>query len=591
MPTDGLVPAVGEVTPMRLAEGPAQRKNAGSEIPAVPGRPDLPDTVITGRPAEAAGDAATGAAMLEPGAQLAMRNQQTARNVAAAGAETPKKIPVGEATDIKPQVVEPAGSPKVKEPKAEKLPVGEATEIKPETAKPAESPKTDARLAEVERLKAATDSPVVRKALDERATKIKKELKDEADAEQRRNDAAELRRTAALTKDPEIKEALFEKAKAIEKADAIPAGKTVEGQPEIKADVPKKIPTGKAKEIENATDESTKQKGVREERSQGNEGGQAAETGASDSVQRSEKGKNAKGDETLADIGFPQLDEAFMEHQQRAQRAAEPAPEPAVLERGRRQTREAIEKGIKEGSFGKDEGELALWALDKNPELARGLRFETTNGKKGDIARAVYNSAERIVKIFKDKTEGGSERAAHEILHHTERMMPPEIQRGIRREWRRALDAEIEKSKPEVADALRNVEKGITGGKDAFEAMKQAFKDGVLDRDKHYALTNPSEYWAVNASRILAERFTGRNAWRTAAVRWVKDMVEHVKGSVGLRSDAPILKALDDLLDTSKNAGVDRSTSTLKTAESKAMIADEKPTKEQRRAKYREATK
>ncbi len=251
---------------------------------------------------------------------------------------------------------------------------------------------------------------------------------------------------------------------------------------------------------------------------------------------------------------------------------AQPAPTPAAIERGRRQTRAAIEKGIEDGTFSKDEGGLALWALDQNPNLARGLRVETAANGATDPARAVYNTVSRIVKAFTNK-ESSPERAVHEILHHSERMMPPEVQRGIRREWRAALEAEIKKAKPEQAKALQSIVDGITGGKEAFDAMKAAFRDGVLDRTKHYHLTNPSEFWAVNASRILNDRYTSRNSWRSTAVRWTKEMIERVKGGVGLRSDSPVLKALSEVLDTKKNEGTDRSSTVLKTAEGQEMLA------------------
>lgn len=723
VPTEGLVQAVDEVTPMRPGPAsPAVRRGAGGEIPAVPGRPDLPDTMITGAPAEAAGDAATGAAMLEPGAQQAMRNQQTARNIAQAEVERNQSVPVPEVAEIPVQNVTPAGSPKVKEPPAEKLPVGEATEIKPEVAKPAAAPpKTDERVAGLERMRATAENDTVRKVIDKRIAAVKKELADETAATKRRDDAAELRRTAALTEDPDLKAALFEEAKAIEKADAVPAPKAVEGQPEIKVKTPEKLPTGKATELEKMPgDESlpditeshvgrkwvspegertveavrpdgklmVTRPGIKghelvspdqlestvrfdERAAESRKASQAkqaaiADTEAKEAAKRSDMDgfgsdktpvwrKNAeealnknitsggrlttrkdlvrdrvesgaeivsgkegrrlqlpdgrflgeaqisktamdyaehliakKGGKDLADLDLPRIDEGFLEHQQRAQQRAQPAPEPAVVERGRRQTRAALEKGREDGSLGKDEADLALWALDKNPNLARGLRFETdTNGAK-DPARAVYNTVERVVKAFTNK-ESDPQRAVHEILHHSERMMPAEVQRGIRREWRAALEAEIKKSDEKTAAALRNIQKGITGGKDEFEAMKAAFRDGVLDRTKHYHLTNPSEFWAVNAARILGSRHTSRNAWQSKAVQWTKEMVERVKGAVGLRSDSPVLKALAEVMDAKKNEGLDRSPDVLKTGEAKSMLADRmgKPTKEERRATYR----
>ncbi|MEY4428631.1 MAG: Erwinia phage PEp14 [Pseudomonadota bacterium] len=566
VPTEGLVPAAGEPTvlrnmpktpntsevgpvrPMVREEPPRPAPQAGAEIPAVPGRPDLPDVMVAGAPAEVAATEAMGAATLAPEAQLAMRTQQTDRNVAAANAERAQPVPAGEATEIKPQVVEPAGAPKVKEPTPEKLPVGEATEIKPQAVEPAKAPRpVDVRLAEIERLTAATDSPVVRKALEKRAAAVKKELADEAAATKRREDAAELRRTAALTEDADIKAALFEEAKKIEKADAVPAAKAVEGQPEIKVNKPKELP--KPKVVEGQPEIKVKKE---------------------EKLPTPETKELGPDGEVLADLDLPKLDEAFMAEQQRAQ---EPKVDPKLQERGRRQTRAALEKGIADGSIGKDEGELALWALDRNPNLSRGLRLEVSKAADGDNARAVYKSAERVVEIFKNR-ESDPTRAAHEILHHSERMMPPEVQRGIRREWRRAIDVEMKKATPEVREALGKITEGLNGGRAAFEEMKQAFKDGVLDREKHYHLTNPSEFWAVNATRILSERHAGRNAWRTRAVQWVREMVEHVKSKVGLRSDAPVLKALNEVMDAQKNAGVERSTGTLKTAEVQATLAD-----------------
>jgi hypothetical protein len=351
---------------------------------------------------------------------------------------------------------------------------------------------------------------------------------------------------------PDVAE-LTGEAAAAARGEKIPAGEAREVLPEPDViETPAKIPAGEAREVTDSGVEPAPEKIP---------AGEAKELYA-------DKGRG----ETLASLDFPKLDAAFMHEQTRAQQAREPA-EPAVLERGRRQARAALEKGAADGSLGKDESSLALWALDKNPNLARGLRIEAPKGEKGDNARGVYESANRVVKLFQGK--GSPDRAAHEILHHSERMMPEVVQRGIRREWRRAVEAEMKKAKPAERAALKSILDGITGSRAAFEEMKDAFKSGALDIAKHYHLTNPSEFWAVNAARLLTERHAGRNAWRTDAVRWLKEMVEHVKGAAGLRSDAPVLKALDHVLNAEKNRGTEQSTGTLKTAEAKATIAAE----------------
>jgi hypothetical protein len=156
----GLVPSVGEkpitrFVPDRKAETPSKR--AGSEIPAVPGRPGLPDSMLTGRPREVAGTERANAAMQEPGAQEAMRRAESARQDAArkeipvgetkevplgegvSEPKTPAKIPVGEATEIKPRYVERG---------EKKLPVGEATEITPELIEADKKWRTDHKLGE-----------------------------------------------------------------------------------------------------------------------------------------------------------------------------------------------------------------------------------------------------------------------------------------------------------------------------------------------------------------------------------------------------------------------------------------------------------
>jgi len=204
VPTEGLVPAVDEARPMRPrtnagttlergapqlnfdAEGNvinfgqppledvpgAPPKRAGEQIPAVPGRPDLPDTMVAGAPAEVGATQAAGEAMQAPEAALARQKQAEALQQRAQAVQSPEvkrvletqaaklaleakrmkdahdlrmeaattsdpairqalldhakrleraeKVAVGEAKE---------GMPKEKPAKAEKIPAGEATEV------------------------------------------------------------------------------------------------------------------------------------------------------------------------------------------------------------------------------------------------------------------------------------------------------------------------------------------------------------------------------------------------------------------------------------------------------------------------------
>ena len=223
--------------------------------------------------------------------------------------------------------------------------------------------------------------------------------------------------------------------------------------------------------------------------------------------------------------------------------------------------RRALERGIAEGTLDKDGASLALWALDRNENLARGLRVEVLQPEPGAGGKGSYNSATRIAKLFQG--EDNPQTAMHEILHHAERMMPDAVQQGIYRAWQRALKAAMKDATPERTKAMEALNRASSGDKTALAEAKQAFDSGVLSEDD-YQYVNPTEYWAVNGARIMHERFTGRGSWRAQARQWMREMIEHVKGTVGIRSDSPLLKTLNEMLDPAKTTGAQKSPTMIK---------------------------
>lgn len=491
----GLVPALGEEAP---TTGPraALTERAGQQIPAVPGRPDLPGTLTVGGPAESAATAADNAAMVTPGAIEARRQQGMATVERAAAAERAEPVPVGEATEIRPENVKPA--PEMPD---EPIPVGEATEITPETVKPAPEVK---------------EHPEVAKIRQEIAKKRAVEAQKQAAAD-------ELRAAAAAETDPEIKAAMIKRADAI-------------------------APAKKQEKANDAASEPVGTDGVRKEAGQ-----EGVQEGGGTSAQA------PKGGEEALSLDFPKIDAGLLDLQQRAAERA--APPPAPSPRGRRQVRRALERGIAEGTLDKDGASLALWALDRNENLARGLRVEVLRPEEGSPAHGSYNSATRIAKLFQGNDN--PQTAMHEILHHAERMMPEAVQQGIYRAWQRALKVEMEGATPERRAAMEALNRVSSNDMTALDTVERAFKEGVL-AESDYQYVNPTEYWAVNGARIMHERFTGRGSWRAQARQWMREMIEHVKGTVGIRSDSALLKALNEMLDPEKNTGVQRSPTMIK---------------------------
>jgi len=192
--------------------------------------------------------------------------------------------------------------------------------------------------------------------------------------------------------------------------------------------------------------------------------------------------------------------------------------------------------------------DFALWALDKNPNIADKLGIGVVTKETGNAA-GDYNPAAMVMRVFKGKADSGT--AVHEILHHSERMMPSEIQQGIINEWTKQYTKAIKGASPEQRASLENILPAMAGDKVARQALDKAFADGILTKDAHYQFVNPSEFWSINATDILSGRYAADGKWVAQAKQWLKEMVEKVKGLVGLSSNAPVIKALNEVMNTS----------------------------------------
>jgi hypothetical protein len=499
LPAEGLVPALGEPRP---TTGPAKDLRQGLQIPAVPGRPDLPETMIAGAPKEVGATAATGAAMQTPEAALA-RQQQA----------------------------------KAAEPKPEPIPVPEVKEL----------PNTKAYDAAV-------------KAIGKQHGTENAKLVERVSLAHRIDPEA----VEQLTKKHESSPARY--AKAIEAI--IEKGESNDAQTKQTAGAGQE-PAAANVQAAGATAATGEQSGANRAAATGTErsqtapaGGQGEREAGGGSTAAANGGKpteTAGGHEAL-DIALPKIDEAFMREQQRTQLKEAPPPSG----RGLAAVRKVLEDGAAKGTIDKDGAALALWALGKNPNLARGvdgvmegLKVQSLEARADNIAKGSYNSASQIITLVQGKDNPRT--AMHEVLHHSERMMPEAVQEGIRRAWERARDDAMAKATPEQRTALEDMRKAARGDTEAQTRVRQVVKDEVIDPNEFYQYVDPSEFWAVNGARIMHERFTGRGSWRAQARQWLTEMFAHIKDTVGLRSDAPILKALNDMLNPEKNTGQMRS--------------------------------
>ena len=233
------------------------------------------------------------------------------------------------------------------------------------------------------------------------------------------------------------------------------------------------------------------------------------------------------------------------------------------------------------GTISKEAVDLAEWFMNQNPSLVDDLGISIKAKELG--TGGFYSSMARVMTLM--KYGGNEETPVHEILHHTERMMPTDIQNSIRKEWlQQLLKAQKNAKTPEekiyfaalmnghfddnnslnivVKDKSGNVDKSVnkflfdsiaaaeafTGSRpNSMELAKFLLQNSDLPIE-NYRFMNPSEFWAVNGSRIVAGDYASvQGSILTKLKNWLGKLAEKIKSLFGFRSDAPIIRALESL--------------------------------------------
>jgi len=228
---------------------------------------------------------------------------------------------------------------------------------------------------------------------------------------------------------------------------------------------------------------------------------------------------------------------------EKMRQSVEAGKTPKSKVRGTDEVRRRILGAKIQGDISEEGANFADWLLTKNPQLGDelGVRIK---GSNVDGVSGQYSSLNKVATLFKGKDNPGT--AVHEILHHTERMMPVEIQNGVLDEWNRAYSTALAKADNKTRPYLEKMIDAINGSEGAKKIVMQGFQKGILKYNDHYQLVNPSEFWAVNATRLMQSRYEA-GSWIGKAKVWVQEMSEKAKGVFGLPSDSPILRGLKEV--------------------------------------------
>jgi len=231
----------------------------------------------------------------------------------------------------------------------------------------------------------------------------------------------------------------------------------------------------------------------------------------------------------------------------------------------------ALEDAKKAGRISPETADFAIWFLIQNPALADDLAIEVALPKTKREKEAAegtagsYNHIARIVRLvtrkaptpFETDKETGryaatkEETAVHEILHHLERMLPVQVRRLIRNEWSRQIRNKLKEAAKTKNVALQfylnNVIKANTEqDMDAWMLASKAIQNGDVPYEM-YALFNPSEFWAVNGSNLLSDRYYVGTKFQKAK-QWLREFIEMLKSVFGITSDDPIIQGLNAVL-------------------------------------------
>jgi hypothetical protein len=237
----------------------------------------------------------------------------------------------------------------------------------------------------------------------------------------------------------------------------------------------------------------------------------------------------------------------------RAAAAARPGPvnvpfKPGNKQRGADHAMQVMDDAANAGHIPRETADFGKWFIQKNPALANEVSVVAQRGGRG--LQGFYDPASRLVALMKGDTMDRT--AVHELLHHTERLLPDKSREAIRTAWSKAVDtlAKGPAQLQTLAKAIRAFEANPT--QEGQRAVMQA-----MPGMKYYQYVNPSEFWAENASRLLAARRTAEGGRFAGAALWLKEFGEHAKGALGLQSDAPALRAIKEVLDhkTGKSEG------------------------------------
>lgn len=208
-----------------------------------------------------------------------------------------------------------------------------------------------------------------------------------------------------------------------------------------------------------------------------------------------------------------------------------------------------IDSAVTLGQMTPEAAKFTKWAIDKNPQAMRDLTVQVGEPTGAQVS-ATYNPASKLMSILNVKGDDWGS-GVHEIMHHVETMLPPEVRVGVTRLW----DAGLKGLGKEELKSLKDLMtvRGTAGLRpdewtpeqhQALQRLDEASKMG-MDLSRLYRFTSPSEFWAEGAREFLEDRF-GKIAggWVGQARGYLRDLSDHLESAWGTGVNSQVVKGL-----------------------------------------------
>lgn len=180
---------------------------------------------------------------------------------------------------------------------------------------------------------------------------------------------------------------------------------------------------------------------------------------------------------------------------------------------------------------------------EKYPFVLEGLSLSVTKQPEDSTAAGQFFALARLVRLYKG-TVGVKEASTirHEVVHSLEQMMDADAAADVVMDWSDKLGKAIKREKSPEARAY-------------FQAVLEFFDNPTEDSYKHamalmpsydyYQYINPSEYWAVNAEKLMARKLgTGWDRFVLA----VKRLFEGLKYMFGFDNQYVVQRIFNDIM-------------------------------------------